>query len=270
MKVILSEQQFNTILQTESVAQLLQESFLQSKNLDNLKRKIKYLLATGVAISSIVAAINKTTMSQTEKDSLVKATIEMNADTTSNHQAANVDLVNARQQKDTLRQQKVEACREYMEYALRNQGYTMDSTGLKPETLVIAAEKTNFDLPFLMAVAHQESCFGATSRAQRSNSVFSEGAYDDGRDVVRYSDPNESVMGYIDLLRTDYDLDNGKTIFDFMKPGQFVNTDGNRYAQDKSYEAKISSIRRRIIRMHPELSNSINTNTTTTNNSSFI
>jgi hypothetical protein len=255
MKVIITEQQLSLYLQTEGVAQLLQESFLQSKSLVNLKRKIKYLIVTGVAVSSIIAAINKTTIPQTEKDALIKATMELQSDSTPTNQEDDV-AVDLTQQADTIRQQRINACSEYMAYALENQGYTMDSTGLKPETLVIAAEKTNFDLPFLMAVAHQESCFGATSRAQRSNSVFSEGAYDDGRDVIRYSDPNESVMGYIDLLRTDYDLDNGKTIYDFMQPGQFVNNDGNRYAQDRGYEAKIASIRKRIIRMYPELNNS--------------
>ena len=139
-----------------------------------------------------------------------------------------------------------------MEYALKNQNFTLNSTGLKPETLVKASMECNFDLPFLMAVAHQESCFGATPRARRTNSVFSEGAWDNGSDKVKYSDPNESVYGYIDLLNNSY-LVNGKTLFDLLKPGSFVNGIGKRYASDKAYEQKIKSIRKRILQKYPEL-----------------
>jgi hypothetical protein len=148
--------------------------------------------------------------------------------------------------------QKVEACKAYMEYALNNQGYTLESTELKPETLVRASMENSFDLPFLMAVAHQESCFGATPRAQRTNSVFSVGSYDNGKNVVTYSDPNESVYGYIDLLNRSY-IVNGKSLFDLLKPGGFVNGIGKRYAKDKTYEAKIKNVRNRILKKFPQL-----------------
>ena len=139
-----------------------------------------------------------------------------------------------------------------MEYALNNQNYTMDSTDLKPETFVRASIERGFDLPFLMAVAHQESCFGATPRAQRTNSVFSEGSWDDGSDKTTYSDPNESVYGYIDLLNRSY-IVNGKTLFDLLTPGAFVNGIGKRYASDINYEQKIKSLRNRILKKYPEL-----------------
>ena len=139
-----------------------------------------------------------------------------------------------------------------MEYALANQHYTLESTDLKPETLVKASIERNFDLPFLMAVAHQESCFGATPRAQRTNSVFSEGSWDNGKNTVTYSDPNESVYGYIDLMNRSY-IVNGKTLFDLLLPGAFVNGIGKRYASDENYENKIKSLRNRIIKKYPEL-----------------
>lgn len=237
MKVILTEEQLNLLLQTEGVARLLQESLGDSKKIENLKGIIRKLLATGVALTTIVAALNKQNLPQSERDMLINSVMAEKEAT---------ELV------DTTFQEKVEACREYMEYALSNQNYTMDSTDLEPETLVRASIEKGFDLPFLMAAAHQESCFGATPRAQRTNSVFSEGSWDDGSDKTTYSDPNESVYGYIDLLNRSYII-NGKTLFDLLTPGAFVNGIGKRYASDINYEQKIKSLRNRILKKYPEL-----------------
>ena len=239
MKLILTEEQLNLLLQTEGVARLLQESLGDSKNLENLKRIIRKLLATGVALTTIVAALNKQNLPQSEIDMLVKAA-------QGEAELKKTELV------DTTFQEKVKACRAYMEYALTNQNYTLDSTDLEPETLVKASIEKGFDLPFLMAVAHQESCFGATPRAQRTNSVFSEGSWDNGKNTVTYSDPNESVYGYIDLMNRSY-IVNGKTLFDLLTPGAFVNGIGKRYASDVNYENKIKSLRNRIIKKYPEL-----------------
>ena len=237
MKVILTEKQIDSLLQAEGVARLLQESLGESKNLENLKKIVLRLIAAGIAATTIIAAINKVNAPSWEKEELRQMVLA--------HQD-NAEKI------DTVFEKKVNACREYMEYALKNQNFTLNSTGLKPETLVKASMECNFDLPFLMAVAHQESCFGATPRARRTNSVFSEGAWDNGSDKVKYSDPNESVYGYIDLLNNSY-LVNGKTLFDLLKPGSFVNGIGKRYASDKAYEQKIKSIRKRILQKYPEL-----------------
>ena len=237
MKLILTEEQLNLLLQTEGVARLLQESLGDSKNLENLKGIIRKLLATGVALTTIVAALNKQNLPQSERDMLINAAMaEQDA----------TELV------DTTFHTKVEACRKYMETALKNQNYSWESTDLKPETLVKASMEENFDLPFLMAVAHQESCFGATPRAQRTNSVFSEGSWDNGHNKVTYSDPNESVYGYIDLMNSSY-IVNGKSLFDLLVPGEFVNGIGKRYASDVNYERKIKSLRNRILQKYPEL-----------------
>ena len=237
MKVILTEKQIVSLLQAEGVARLLQESLGESKNLENLKKIVLRLIAAGIAATTIIAAINKVNAPSWEKEKLRQMVLA---------RQDNAEKI------DTVFEKKVNACREYMEYALKNQNFTLNSTGLKPETLVKASMEYDFDLPFLMAVAHQESCFGATPRARRTNSVFSEGAWDNGSDKVKYSDPNESVYGYIDLLNNSY-LVNGKTLFDLLKPGSFVNGIGKRYASDKAYEQKIKSIRKRILQKYPEL-----------------
>ena len=237
MRVILTENQIISLLQTEGVARLLQESLGESKNLENLKKIVLRLIAAGIAATTIIAAINKVNAPSWEKEKLRQMVLA---------RQDNAEKI------DTVFEKKVNACREYMEYALKNQNFTLNSTGLKPETLVKASMEYDFDLPFLMAVAHQESCFGATPRARRTNSVFSEGAWDNGSDKVKYSDPNESVYGYIDLLNNSY-LVNGKTLFDLLKPGSFVNGIGKRYASDKAYEQKINSLRKRILQKYPEL-----------------
>lgn len=236
MKVLLTEHQLNTLLQEESVARFLQESLQETKNLKNLKKYIRNLILSGIAISTIIAAINKSDTSENEKRELINAAMS----------------VSETEKTDTVFQQKVSAVKKYMDVALKNQGYSLSSTDLEPEALVKASIEKNFDLPFLMAVAHQESCFGATPRAKRTNSVFSEGCWDNGTNKAIYSNPNESIYGYIDLMNRSY-IVNGKSLLDLLAPGKFVNGIGKRYAKDVDYERKIKWLRNRIINKYPEL-----------------
>lgn len=239
-RILITEQQFSEILFLECMARLLQESANEDK-FRGLKAMVRKCLMAGVAAGGILAAINSSSLPEYQKDELSHMVV------------SDTNTVDSRKQReDSLFSKRVDACRDYMEYALRNQGYTLQSTDLRPETLVRASMTHGFDLPFLMAAAHQESCFGATPRARRTNSVFSEGLYDNGHNAVVYNDPNESVYGYIDLLKNDY-LRQGKTLSDLLKPGSFVNYNGHRYASDKNYERKINSIRNKIIQNYPNL-----------------
>lgn len=233
--LILTESQFKACLANEKM-EILSEAFLdESVDTKDLRRKIKSLIAAGVTIAAITAAISKIGLDERERIEL-----EQLAQAEALHKA------------DSVFQRKVDAVSKYMNMALKNQGYTANSTQLKPETLVRVADEYNFDLPFLLAVAHQESCFGAGNRAKRTGSVFSVGCHDNGRNLAHYSDPNDSVGSYIRLLQNDY-LTNGKTINDLLQKGGFVNKMGNRYASDKNYEAKIKNLRNKIIREYPEL-----------------
>lgn len=242
-RIIITERQLSEILLLECMARLLQESSDDDK-FRKARSMVRKCIIAGVAAGGILAAINNSSLPDYQKDELSHMVV---SDTT------NAAPDGGARQDDSVFSKKVNACRDYMEYALRNQGYTLESTDLKPETLVRASMTHGFDLPFLMAAAHQESCFGATPRARRTNSVFSEGLYDNGHNAVVYTDPNESVYGYIDLLKNDY-LRQGKTLSDLLIPGNFVNYNGHRYASDKNYERKISSIRNRIIQNYPNLS----------------
>lgn len=236
MKVVLNESQFCHLLLNESCNLINND-----KLLDIIKRKIKHLLLAGVATASIIAAIDKLNIEDSIKEKLSNF-IEQQEDTTPKRTP----------EEQLAYERKVRACEAYMLTALSNQNFKPESTQLTPEALVDSAEKYNFDLPFLMAAAHLESCFGATPRARRTNSVFSVGSYDNGKDVVTYSHPNESISGYIELLLSDY-LINGKTLNDLMTPGKFVNKNGHRFASNKKYERQLRQIRNRIIKNYPDL-----------------
>lgn len=236
MKVILTETQYKYVLTEERLAYILQESLNESKSFKDLMAKIKQALVAGVAASVLLAAVAKLEIPTIEKQQLIDV-IEQNDSSETN---------------DEDYAKRVQACEDYMKMALRNQGFSLESTQLKPETLVSVADKNDFDLPFLMAAAHLESCFGATPRAKKTNSVFSVGCYDSGKNAVTYADPNDSVEAYINLLNNHYLID-GKTIFDLMTPGKFVNELGKRYASNKEYEGKIKSVRNSILKKYPEL-----------------
>lgn len=245
MKIILTENQLRNILLTEQINKLLITSLNEGKNLNSIKKNIKKMLLAGISAASIISCINSLQISGNEKYELIK---KVKLEDILNQEKETNSLNN----NNTINNDKVEACKKYMEIALRNQGYTFNDTKLKAEALVNAAENYSFDLPLLLAAAHLESCFGATNRAKRTNSVYSVGAYDNGKDVVTYSHPNESIAGYIKLLKNDY-LINGKTIDDLLKPNSFVNKNGHRYASKKTYENELSSIRNKIIKNFPEL-----------------
>lgn len=231
MKIVLTEEQVKNIVLTEQVSKILSESIVTDFNL--ACKQVKKLIMSGVATGVILSAINMMEIPTEQKEELA-------------------DIVKIEQQDTSVLDNKIEACTKYMEKALSNQGFKINDTKLSPRALVLASEEYSFDLPLLMAAAHLESCFGATNRAKRTNSVFSVGSYDNGKNVVTYSDPNESIDGYISLINNDY-LINGKTINDLLKPGGFVNKNGHRYASKKNYEKLLRSIRNKIISQYPEL-----------------
>lgn len=240
MKIILTEEQIVKLAQIEEIYSFICNPLNEGINLNILKKKIKKLLKSGVSIGLIYLALSAYNIYDEKKKEIIEqARIEAEAEL-------------ERQNKNNLIAQKVESVKDYMAMALKNQGYDFSSTNLSPEALVMTADKYNFDLPLLMAAAHLESCFGATPRAKRTNSVYSVGSFDNGKDLVTYGHPDESVEGYIKLLNSDY-LINGKTINDLLKPGCFINKNGHRYAKKTNYENTLSSIRNKIIRNYPDL-----------------
>ena len=108
---------------------------------------------------------------------------------------------------------------------------------LSAENIVSQCEKYNFPLPLLLAQAHIESHFGTTPRAQRTNSVFSVGSYDNGKNACIFNTKDESVEHYIKTMQNNYL--NDKTVDELLTPGNFVNGIGNRYSSNKNYEREV-------------------------------
>lgn len=114
------------------------------------------------------------------------------------------------------------------------------NSGLRALILVENCEKYGIPITFALAQGEIESHFGTTGLAYRTNSVWNVGAYDNYSlsDIThRFSNPNNSVAPYLELLISNY-LPN-KTIEDLLD--NFIDINGNRYASDTLYESKLKS-----------------------------
>lgn len=105
------------------------------------------------------------------------------------------------------------------------------------------------DIRFVLAQGQVESHFATKGTASRTLSVFNVGAYDghsasrQRRNGFGFSDPNESIEPYLQLITTEYLVD-GKTESDLMK--NYVNNLGMRYASNPKYESMLRSVYKRI------------------------
>lgn len=241
MKFVLTENQLNNLLEIEEVNGLLSESLNENLNLDILKKKIKYFIIAGVAFANIAVAINHLQTTQAEKEALIAY-------------AKQEEMMRQEKQmkEDSIFNGKVKACEEYITKALKNKGFPRNATKLTSQALVKNSIEHRFDLPLLLAAAHLESCFGVTPRAQKTNSVYSVGSYDNGKNLAIYAHPDDSIKPYIELIYNDY-LTDDKNINDLLTPGGFVNKNGHRFASNKNYENLLKTVRNRIIKEYPEL-----------------
>lgn len=240
-KVFITESQLKQVVMQEQYENFLVQQLNESLDFNAIKKKIKRALLAGVTASVILGAVSRLDINDAEKHAL--------------EQMVNTEMVqdNTEKQNDSIHQQKIEACKAYMEWAMKNQGYDWSTTKLTPEAIVNICEENNFSIPFTMAIANLESCFGQTPRSKRTNSVFSVGSYDNGKNVCTYSTPDESIAPFINLIKKDYLQDGKKTLDDLLVANQFVNMNGHRYAKNPKYEGQIKNIMNRIIKMYPIL-----------------
>ena len=113
------------------------------------------------------------------------------------------------------------------------------NSGLRALVLVENCEKYGIPITFTLAQGEIESHFGTTGLAYRTNSVWNVGAFDGYsiNDIEhKFNNPNDSVLPYLELLVNNYLP--SKTVEDLLE--SFVDINGNRYASDKHYEAKLS------------------------------
>lgn len=236
MKLILTENQLN-LIKEDALADVICESIMQEASLQRMFDKVKAALVAGVSVAVIMTAIHKANLSAAEKQQL--------------EQFVQTEQVDENPQADEKFAEKVQAVKDYMTYAAKNVKLNPENIQISPEEMVTACDSTNFDLPLMMAQAHMESCFGLTKRARETNSVFSIGLYDNGKNAASYPTQNASIMPYIRVMQKNYLRD--RSVDDMLQPGQFVNGNNQRYASAQNYENSIKSIRNRIIRMYPIL-----------------
>lgn len=159
----------------------------------------------------------------------------------------------AKQRDIALIQKKIDALTDLFEEYLGRHGMTINDVKLAPEEYVLASYKYGFDLTFMVAQAWNESWFGTTPRALKTNSVWSVGLYDNGENRY-YPNQKESIKDYIDVINNDYLLNNKKTYNDLLKDGCFVNYDNHRYAKNEKYEQDMRNTIKSMNRKYPILS----------------
>lgn len=255
MKVILTEEQFRQVIQESVIEENLITSLLGFSDPNKMVRKIVIALLMGTiafgAVPRIVDRLgqNNPAVEKVGEENFIDKI--KNVWTNLKNKQAQVTDKMEKDIKGPDFEEKVNALKSYMAMAAKNQNYDPKSIKISPEAMVAACMKTGFDLPLLIAQAHLESCFGLTPRARRTNSVFSVGSYDNGKDAATYRTQDECIMPYINLMNKNYLV--GKTVDDILKPGAFVNTDNKRYASNKDYEKLVKSIRNKIISKYPVL-----------------
>lgn len=116
------------------------------------------------------------------------------------------------------------------------------TSNLSAVILVDKCEEYRVDIKFALAQGHQESHFGTQGLASKTNSVWNVGAFDSlsYSEIHKkhiFSNPNQSIEPYLELLTTKY-LFGNKTEQDLLK--SFVSKDGKRYASSQNYEALLS------------------------------
>ena len=120
---------------------------------------------------------------------------------------------------------------------------------IDPYLMIDLCWEYGVDIRFVLAQGQIESHFATKGTAARTLSVFNVGAYDghsasrQRRNGFGYSDPNESIEPYLQLITTEY-MVNGKTESDLMK--NYVNGLGMRYASNPRYESMLRTVYKRI------------------------
>jgi len=157
--------------------------------------------------------------------------------------------------------EKAEAVKDEIDRVLAFRGMSSDDIDFDIENLVYNCYKYNFDLPLALAQLRCESHFGTTPRAKKTNSMFSIGAYDSGKNGTWYESMDDSIEPYILIMKRDF-LQNGKRTVDaILNPGGFYRLFGARkarYARDPDYEDTLRSVRRGIIKRSPVLAQEYN------------
>jgi len=135
---------------------------------------------------------------------------------------------------------------------------TAPDSKLDPDYLIKKCLEYDMDIIFVLAQAILESHLGTKGKAAITNSVWNVGTYDNGQILYTYSNPNESVEPYMELLKKKYLIHvtaKGDTIYKdlhhLVEDRGYINYKGDRFASAWGYE---NSMRKLIIKIDMETS----------------
>lgn len=102
-------------------------------------------------------------------------------------------------------------------------------------------EEYDVDLFFVLAQCQLESNFATTGLGAKTRSAFNIKAYDGKLDTYmdKFKHPDMSIKPYLVVIKTTY-LDHDTTELSLLD--NYINHNGDRYASDPQYEAKLRGI----------------------------
>jgi len=108
--------------------------------------------------------------------------------------------------------------------------------------IVEACDEYNIDIRFVLVQGWQESHFGTTGIASKSNRVFND-LTPDGKTAEQLkaegkwlNHPDQSIRPFVELIVNSY-IPEGGNEFDLYK--KYVNKSGKRYASNPDYEKRL-------------------------------
>lgn len=132
------------------------------------------------------------------------------------------------------------------------------TSGINSTYLTQKCLEYNMDIVFVLAQGVLESNLGTKGKAAFTNSVWNVGTYDNGEVKYTYSDPNESIIPYMELVTKKYLINitsRGDTIYKdlhlLVRDRGYKNYNGSRFATDVGYE---NSMRKHIVEINMQTS----------------
>ena len=154
-----------------------------------------------------------------------------------------------------LKVQELDRCmQDKMRYFRGPKNYDPNEIQLSAEELITQCESYGYDPILAAAQTWNETKCGTSNRARRTNSAFSVGCMDNGKNTAIYSDVNASIEPYIQLMQNDYGINDDTLTAIFNGTRKLVNTAGYRYATDANYEATLKRTYNSIKKKYPVLS----------------
>ena len=261
MKVYLTEAQLQLILIKEKLA-LIDENYLlcewDNKNWfpripDYIKNDLKAALVAGVSSLALIGAVKQLNNISPELKQQYINWINKEKNILTNN------TYDYQQEMQELHDIKVEELGRCMQDRMKRfrgpKNYDPNEIKMTPEAIITQCEKYDYDPVLVAAQAWNETAYGTSRRARETNSAFSVGCYDNGKNVAKYDTVDSSIEPYIQLMKDKYGVNSDVMSDIFAGKRNLVTTQGGyRYASDPNYENALKSTYNAIKKAYPKLS----------------